>query len=65
MGGWIEMRMEKEMKKEGREKEGIVMIEKDKDLNEEIVEKEIKGKKKREIEEKGYLEEKQDYQKNN
>lgn len=59
------MRMEKEMKKEGREKEGIVMIEKDKDLNEEIVEKEIKGKKKREIEEKGYLEEKQDYQKNN
>lgn len=58
MGGWIEMRMEKEMKKEGREKEGIVMIEKDKDLNEEIVEKEIKGKKKREIEEKGYLEEK-------
>ncbi len=64
MGGWIALRMAQELKKEGKEPAGIVLIAPAPDFTAALVEPSLSDAQKRDLQEKGYFEEPSDYSPN-
>lgn len=64
MGGWIALRMAQELKKEGKEPAGIVLIAPAPDFTAVLVEPTLSDAQKRDLQEKGYFEEPSDYSPN-